>query len=200
MFRYLIVIAVVIAIGIFGLGFYLQPNDLAKCGKLPNTNVAGCQPVDAIVAVSGGDTDARVNWAVNLYKNGWAKKLIFSGAALDNSGPSNAEAMKSIAVNLGVDEGDIIVDETSTSTNQNAQNVNLIVKDNKFDKIILVTSGYHQRRAFLEFSRYNPGITIKNSPALIDKDWSAVWWTSINGWWFAGSEFIKVIGFYVLGI
>lgn len=198
MIRYVVALIIVAVFAVLGLSIFLQPNDITKCGKSPSDK-QGCSPVDAIVAVSGGDTSARVNWAVNLYKMGWAKTIIFSGAALDSSGPSNAEAMKRSAIDMGVSKNSILVDETSATTKQNAQNVSLIIKDHDYKSIILVTSGYHQKRAYLEFSKYNPGILIKNSPALIDRDWSPSWWTSVNGWWFAVGEFIKIIGFYLFG-
>ena len=68
-----------------GLHIYLQPNDLSSCEEAPVlTESAGkCQPADAVVAISGGDTNARTDKAISLYKNGWAKKIIFSGAAAD---------------------------------------------------------------------------------------------------------------------
>jgi len=42
-----------------------------------------------------------------LYKHDWAKLLIFSGAAADKTGPSNAEAMKRQALAAGIPSSDI---------------------------------------------------------------------------------------------
>ena len=84
----------VLAILAFGLSIYLQPNSFALCpyNNGEPTTREGCQPAGAIVAVSGGDTMARTKKAVEMYKNGWAPKIIFSGAAEDKGGPSNAAA------------------------------------------------------------------------------------------------------------
>lgn len=191
-------IIVIVALTIV-LSIYLQPDDLNKCGKTP-TITTGCQAVDAIVAVSGGDTDARTRMAIELYKNGWAKTLIFSGAAQDKTGPSNAAAMKTLAINDGVSESDIKLDEYSETTKQNAENTQTIFSQNSIKSVILVTSGYHQRRASLEFNKRSKDVIILNHPVLADKDWSWCWWISPYGWWLALSETFKVLAFYITGI
>jgi uncharacterized SAM-binding protein YcdF (DUF218 family) len=199
MIRHLIVTAVIFLAFIFGLSFYLQSDDLAKCDKSPSL-VVGCEVVDAIVAISGGDTNARTAEAIDLYKNGWAKQLVFSGAAEDQNSQSNAIAMKNIAVNAGVPESAIQIDEFAKNTQENAKNSNVIFNKLGAKKVILVTSGYHQRRAGLEFNRQSSGVKIINHPDVNDKDWSNLWWLSPNGWYLAMSEMVKIIVFYVTGI
>ncbi|MGB4420619.1 MAG: YdcF family protein [Candidatus Saccharimonadales bacterium] len=176
--------------------FYLQPNDFIGCDKKPG-GLPHCNTADAIVAVSGGDTKARALKAIDLYKNGWADKIIFSGAAKDKSGPSNAAAMKAIALEQGVEEGHILLDEFSETTQQNAKNTESIIKKNNIRTVILVTSGYHQRRANLEFSKYNEKVVVFNYPLNKDKDWSSHWWLTPNGWWLTLSELVKIVMFYV---
>ncbi len=199
MIRHLIALAVFVVLTIFGLSAYLQPDDLKDCDKTPSVN-SSCGVVDAIVAISGGDTDARADEAITLYKNGWSTKLVFSGAAEDKSGPSNAAVMKIRAINAGVPETAIFLDDNSESTKQNAENTQAIFAEHNIKTIILVTSGYHQRRANLEFNKYTQGVTILNHPTSTDKDWSFWWWASMRGWWLAGSEIAKIIAFYVVGV
>ncbi len=184
-------------IGILGLGIYLQPNDFVFCPMTDKpTSRDGCRAVDAIVAVSGGDTAARTNHAITLYKNEWAPLLIFSGAAQDKTGPSNALAMRKIAIEAGVPAMNILIEEDSANTQQNAENTNQLLDENDIKSVILVTSAYHQRRASLEFHRkLNDDVSIKNSPTY-DKDWSWFWWVTPRGWWLAGGEFVKIIAFY----
>lgn len=183
---------------IIGLSLYLQPNDFGFC-PMDEKPISrdGCKTVDAIVAVSGGDTAARTNHAIELYKNKWAPLLIFSGAAEDKSGPSNARAMYSIALEAGVPSKDILIEETSVNTRQNAQNTNQLLTYKNIKSVILVTSGYHQRRASLEFHKRidSSTIAIQNSPTW-DKDWSFWWWLTPRGWWLAVGEFFKIIAFY----
>jgi uncharacterized SAM-binding protein YcdF (DUF218 family) len=199
MIRYVIGILVIAAVVIIGLSLYLKVDDLSHCGASPGQE-ANCQAVDAIVAVSGGDTEARTMRAVELYKAGWSERLIFSGAAQDKSGPSNAAAMKSLAMGAGVPAEDIYLDEYSDTTQQNAENTQTIFSSNNIKSVVLVTSGYHQRRASLEFNKRASDVVILNHPTQTDKDWSIWWWTSLRGWWLALSEVAKIIIFYITSI
>lgn len=190
---------VALAIIIFGLSNYLAPNDLAECNDTPGS-VKPCQPADAIVAVSGGDTSARTREAIRLYQNGWAPKLIFSGAAQDKTGPSNAEAMRREARSVGVPDTDIITEELGATTKQNAEKTQDILERNNVSSVILVTSAYHQRRAGLEFTKRAAGtVTVYNHPVMTDNQWSALWWITPSGWYLAVGEFVKIMLFYVGG-
>lgn len=192
----LLIFLACVAAFIVGVSFYLQPNDLKICGAKPGV---GCEPADAIIVVSGGDTVARADEGIRLFKDGWADTLVFSGAAQDKSGPSNAEAMRKQAVADGVPANAILVDEDAVNTQQNAENTNSILSENEFKRVILVTSGYHQRRASLEFQKEakTAGVEIVNSPLMSDKDWGPFWWATPRGWWLAGGELVKVIAFYM---
>jgi len=195
MIRWLISIPILILVAIIGLSIYLQPDDLKGCKETVGVSES-CRKVDAIVAVSGGDTNARTDEAIRLYQNGWAKLLIFSGAAQDKTGPSNASAMRSRAVAAGVPESIIRLDEYSETTRQNAENSQTIFSDLGIKSIILVTSGYHQKRASLEFNRRTDGVKIVNHPVSRDRDWSAWWWTNPRGWSLATGELFKIIVFH----
>lgn len=181
---------------VIGLSLYLTPNDFASCEAHPSES-APCNKADAIVAVSGGDTAARTEEAIRLYQNEWAPKLVFSGAAQDKSGPSNAEAMRRQAIKAGVPSDDIIIEEESATTKQNAEKTGTIFTENDINSVILVTSAYHQRRASLEFeSRLEDNVTLRNHPVLQDNQWSGFWWLTPTGWYLAVGEFVKIIAFY----
>jgi len=164
----------------FGLGYYLSPqSELTK--------------VDAIVAISGGETSARAEEAIKLYQEGWATHLIFSGAAQDPSSPSNAQAMATEAIAAGVPASAIQLDETSVDTQQNAANVKTIVEADGYKSIILVTSPYHQRRAFILFHRALPQLVIVNHSAP-DQTWSrSRWWATSASRSLTISELQKVL-------
>jgi uncharacterized SAM-binding protein YcdF (DUF218 family) len=191
-----------VAMGLLFIAFiiaipsYLGPDDLGKCTE--PAAVGTCQVSDAIVVVSGGDTNARVQEGVALFKAGWGKQLIFSGAAADETGLSNALAMKKYAVKLGVSEAFISTEEFSRNTAENAQNTSRYIEQNNLSRIILVTSAYHQRRASLEFSR-SVGETVEviNHPVMRDRQWSAYWWATPVGWWLVIGELAKIGIFYV---
>jgi uncharacterized SAM-binding protein YcdF (DUF218 family) len=195
--KYLLLVFIGLVVFIItAISIYLSPNELKAC-KAP-TSIGACSRADAIVAVSGGDTGARASEAIKLYKQGWAPKLIFSGAAADVSGPSNARAMSRRAIEAGVPASAIIIEELSRTTAENALNTSRFIAEQNLNRIILVTSAYHQRRASLEFSSIlGPSVTIVNHPVPTDKQWVGFWWwTTARGWWLAGGELIKIIAFY----
>lgn len=181
---------------IWGVPRYLAPDDLANCVK---PVVGTCAAADAIVVVSGGDTNARVAEGVQLYKAGWAPKLIFSGAAADETGLSNALAMKKFAISIGASESIISTDEYAKTTAENARNTSRMIDQAGIKRVILVTSAYHERRASLEFARYlDPNVTLVRHPVSEDRQWSSLWWATPTGWWLAGGEIVKIISFYVM--
>lgn len=194
----LIIGIVTFVLVVIGLSVYLAPNDLAGCDTTPSEK-KGCEAADAIVAVSGGDTTARTREAIKLYQNGWASKLIFSGAALDKSGPSNAAVMRNEAKSAGVPEEDIIIEEYGETTKENAEKIQDILTTHDISSVIVVTSAYHQRRAGLEFSKISEGVTVRNHPVAQDKQWSSWWWATPLGWFLAVGEFVKIIAFYIGG-
>ena len=184
---------------VVAITFYLQPNDFMGCNERPIQGGDSCVKADAIVVVSGGDTNARTDEGIRLFKNGWADALVLAGAAQDKTGLSNAAAMRIQAVDAGVPSSAIYIDEFSETTEQNAENTQNIFTDQGFKEVILVTSGYHQRRTSLEFEKRAEGVTILNHPLIFDKDWSLWWALSPRGWWLAGGEIAKIGAFYVQG-
>jgi len=169
----------------YGLPYYLAPQDkLAK--------------VDAIVAVSGGETTSRTLGAVKLYDEGYAPIIIFSGAASDPDSVSNAAAMKNIAIKAGVPASAILVEEDSVDTYENAQNTARIIKNQNISSIILVTSPYHQRRASIEFQRaLGKDFTIINH-STSDENWRrSAWWKNTYSLNLTLSEFQKIVFLYL---
>jgi len=193
--RWLLLIPAFVVVLIVSISIYLQPNNFLGCATKPVEGTA-CDKADAIVVVSGGDTRARTDAGIELYKNGWADALVLSGAAFDKSGPSNAATMERQALEAGVPQSAIYIDEDAANTQQNAENTQSIFKSNDFTDVILVTSGYHQRRASLEFNKNAEGIAVRNYPVVNDKDWSWFWWLTPRGWWLAGGEVAKIIAFH----
>lgn len=188
----LLVIILFGLVATFALPLYLGPDDIAGC-DVP-TSSGRCQKVDAIIAVSGGDTAARADEAIRLYKSGWSELLIFSGAALDKSGPSNAKVMRTRAVEQGIPENSIVIDETSATTAENAANTAALAKDLQLRRVMLVTSAYHQRRASIQFNKaFGPDVVIVNHPVANDNQWSNWWWMTPYGWWLGIGEVMEIL-------
>lgn len=197
LFKLLLYVAtpiLLVAAVIFVIQTTLGTDDLKNCGSGPQAT-GDCQQVDAIVAISGGDTDARTQEAVKLFKQGWAPKLIFSGAAEDKKGSSNAAVMKQTAISSGVPASAIAIEEYGSDTAGNAAGVAKIVSDQGLESIILVTSPYHQRRAYMEFSNaLGAGVKIVNHPTPTDQYWvPETWWLNPYSWYLAGTELVKLM-------
>lgn len=173
-----ILIILVIALPLF-IGWYLSPQE-------------PIEKADAIVTVSGGDTNARIEKTVTLYKEGWAETVIFSGAAAEGD-ISNAEAMKNIAVKMGVPVSSILIEEESKTTAENAEFTSKIIRENEFQSIILVTSPYHQRRTYELFSdELGEEFKIINQSAL-DEEWRKKgWWETNVGRFLTAGELGKI--------
>jgi uncharacterized SAM-binding protein YcdF (DUF218 family) len=158
--------AISIVAVLVGVGHWLDVTDpLAKA--------------DAIVAISG-DTGARADTAIALWKQGYAPLLIFSGGSSDPESVASADLMKRTAVAAGVPANAIAVEGASATTEENAARVAELMKSRGLATAILVTSPYHQRRAAILFEREfgRAALTFRNHPA-DDPDWDPnLWWTS----------------------
>jgi uncharacterized SAM-binding protein YcdF (DUF218 family) len=183
------------------VGSVLTIDDLAQCPKSPDPSDSNCQKADAIVAISGGDTAARTETAIELYKLGWADRLIVSGAAADKNGPSNAEVMRQQALAAGVPDAAITTDAYSNDTAGNAADLSVIAKLQGLQRIVLVSSPYHQRRAEMEFQKVlGKNVTILSHPTPNDRYWPpSSWWLNPNGWYLAVVELVK-LGFVQVGL
>ena len=177
------IIAILIALGLvilipLAISFYLSPQD--KLGK-----------VDAIVVISGGDTDSRVKEGIALYRDSWAPKIIFSGAAASGE-VSNALAMARIAIRQGLPVDAILIEEEAKTTTENAINVAKLLKTNNYKSIILVTSPYHQRRAYSSFrTELGKDYLIINHSAK-DEAWRKKnWWENANARFLTFGEVLK---------
>lgn len=198
MIRWIAIAGTSLLVLILGISWFLAPDNLMQCSDVPS-NLEGCERADVIIAVSGGDTTARTQEAIDLYKNGWAPKLIFSGAAQDKSGPSNAAVMKRQATEQGVPEAAVTIEDQSETTKENAEKTRDILADKNIHSAIVVTSGYHMKRTILEFRERAPNVQFRAHPTIADSQWSSWWWLSPHGWYLALTEIVKVIVFYLGG-
>jgi uncharacterized SAM-binding protein YcdF (DUF218 family) len=135
------------------------------------------KPADVIVALSG-DTGARTETAVDLWKRQYAPLIIFAGASEDPSSVASGELMKRDAIALGVPDAAILVEPSSSTTEENAHQVASLMRTRGLATAILVTSPYHQRRASNLFTQeFAPAeLTFTNYPAR-DPQWDP------NTWW-----------------
>lgn len=135
------------------MAFTPLPNFLARPLIIPPKP----EKADAILVLSGGVypngslsyfTQERVVQGVALYKKGFAPKIIFSGGlSLGNRDQFDSDAMKRVAVELGVREEDILLENQSKNTFENLVNSKKIIEEKGFKKVLLVTSAIHTYRS-----------------------------------------------------
>ena len=106
---------------------------------------------DAIVLLEGDGFNRYIK-AADLYKNGYSKKIIFSGAITDyNYGSFPFKDILPKLLSSGVPEEAIIHEKKSKNTREQAVEVIDIAIKNNWGKIILVATHDHQYRAYLTF-------------------------------------------------
>ncbi len=135
---------------------------------------------DAIILLEG-DGYNRVFKAVELYKNGWAKKIVVSGNFNNPSGGSYpATLMKKKLLQLGIPAGDILIEDKSLNTREQAVEAIELVAEHKWRRILLVASPHHQYRAYLTFLKameeWGKKIEIINASAV------GLFWFTNNRW------------------
>ena len=132
---------------------------------------------DAIVVISGDEQLARFQEGLDLYRRGFGRYIVFSGAAYDN-GVSNADVMRRLAVDQGVPDSAILEEPLGEDTWGNAVYTREILEQHDLHSAILVTSPYHARRAKLSFDAAYAGSGIQLIVhAAPDSQWRKLsWW------------------------
>lgn len=103
----------------------------------------------------------RIETAFKMYNEGRVKKLILSGGSGGISNKNNqkiaeADIMKKILLEKGINEQDLILENTSNSTIENGINVANILNDLKEDihELMLISSEFHLKRCMAIMKKY----------------------------------------------
>ncbi len=113
------------------------------------------------VAGSSKAVEFRLPKAIQLYKEGRAGKILFSGGVVwDDTGRTEAQMLADKAMELGVPAQDILIESQSLHTKENVL-ASLMVLDrafylHKISRLLVVTSHYHMRRINLTLRTYMP--------------------------------------------
>ncbi len=127
---------------------------------------------DVIVVFGGGVGESgksglnyveRVKKGVELYKQGYAKKILFSVGDLMQI--KETRLMSLLAVDLGVAPRDILLEEKAGNTYENVLFSAAIMKKHHQRSVLLVTSPYHTLRAKLTFEKNEPDIHLTLIPS-----------------------------------
>lgn len=91
----------------------------------------------------------RINHAVELYREGQVKAIIFTGGLGPGDAISEGEAGRVYALSAGVPDSAIFVETISENTYQNLANAQKIIEAQGFGRVLLVSDPLHMRRAML---------------------------------------------------
>ncbi|MCB0697336.1 MAG: YdcF family protein [Chitinophagaceae bacterium] len=106
---------------------------------------------------------ARLNKAIELYKQGAAGKIIVTGAAVDNHFVES-EVMALYCIKHGIPGTDIYIESNAKNTYENARMVKGIMREKGYKNAIVVTSSFHKLRARQFFLKELKDVTVVAAP------------------------------------
>lgn len=91
----------------------------------------------------------RVNHAVDLYRSGRARKLIFTGGQGNQDEAAESVAARQYARQSGVPAGDILIEDRSHTTYENLLYAKQVANDEGLNKVLIVSDPLHMKRAMV---------------------------------------------------
>lgn len=167
-------------------------------------------PADAVMLLAGS--------AVQTERVGKAAELLLSQRApvvlITNDGTRGGWSRRRQArimmvdrtsdglVDAGVDESRIVrLPGMVRSTHDEALALRNYLQSHALSSVLVVTSGYHSRRALWVFRRVLADVDVRVDIAAVPPGWQTPspdrWWLSRRGWLSVGLEYVK-LGFYRL--
>jgi uncharacterized SAM-binding protein YcdF (DUF218 family) len=148
---------------------------------------------DAIVVLGGGTeilspprpiaeingAGDRVLYAAELYRQGKAPVILATGGRInwyEGAGSTAAGEMRQLLLFLGVPARDILLEEVSLNTYENAIYSAVLLQERQAQRILLVTSAMHMPRAYPLFVA--TGLEVIPAPTdyiLSEAEWQTLW-------------------------
>jgi len=89
----------------------------------------------------------RINHAINLYRKGRVRKLIFTGGQGNPGEPTEASAARDYALQSGVPASDILIEEKSHTTYENIIYAKELADAHEIHNVLIVSDPLHMKRA-----------------------------------------------------
>lgn len=128
-----------------------------------------CKAEAAIILGAGADEDGvspvfreRLHHGVMLYNDGYVKKLIITGGVGEGNEHSDAYIGMQYVIGEGVPAEDILIEETSTITEENLENAAAIMDEEGLSDALIVSDPLHMKRAMLMAA--DKGLEAHSSP------------------------------------
>jgi len=137
---------------------------------------------------------ARMNRAIDLYRDGYAPYLILSGG-LGRYPPEEAEVMRRLALEAGIPQEVLLLDKEAHSTWESIVKTEEILEEKGWGSVLIVSDPFHIYRALL--MAQDAGLVAYGSPALDSPTYTvparrafytsrevlALWWYLIQRLW-----------------
>ena len=151
--------------------------------KHPQQDIQDIVAHDAIIVLGGGIRlpsapakhtqiglgTERLWYAVRLYRNGKANKIILAGGNVFVQPGLRSEAFyaSELLQEWGIPRSAILIEPRSRNTQQNKNNIQSLIVKNGISSALLVTSALHMPRAFSIFSELPIAITPASTDILV---------------------------------
>lgn len=116
----------------------------------------------------GPSVRARVEHAMELYRQGWAPVLVFTGGP-GASGPVEAECARDYAVQHGIPPEACFLEDRSHSTRENFFYARRVMRAHGWSKCLVVTDPFHSERAVTIARRF--GLDAYPAPSFLGPAW-----------------------------
>ena len=124
----------------------------------------GIIPMSANGHVPTVNAESRILKTIILYQK-YPKPILISGGTPLQNYISESKVYKDILIDSGIPEIDIIEENKSNTTKENAQFISNLIIDKNIKSIILITSASHMKRSLNIFKQYLPNIRIIPCPS-----------------------------------
>jgi uncharacterized SAM-binding protein YcdF (DUF218 family) len=130
--------------------FFLLYEQVERAGAVDETRPADVAIVLGAAVERGGRPSpslrVRTQHAIELYRAGRVKTLFFTGG-LGRNAPTEAEAMRRLALAAGVPDTALVLDETATSTQESINAALREARARGWETVLVVTEPFHTLRA-----------------------------------------------------
>jgi uncharacterized SAM-binding protein YcdF (DUF218 family) len=181
---------------IAGIGFsftLLSALAILHAGRFLEAPASAPVKADVLVAL-GGESGDRVLTGANLFRDGFAPRILITG--LDTSPPGVRPAYlhwrAQVLADQGVPLDRIIGDAHSTNSWEEAVNTRRTMEANGWRRVLVVSDPYHMRRLSLAWARAFRDSGLSYSLVAT----SPQWWDS-DGWWHDERSALVVINEYI---
>jgi len=150
---------------------------------------------DVIHVIAGPDD--RTDYAIQLYKQGYAKRILFTGGWCTEHNYYHGQHGRERALEQGVPPEAIVSDESPvTSTYAEVERLKALIEVDPaaIQSVISVSDPYHMRRARWTYRRVlGKGIRVQMAPIpFASSTYSRYWWTDPASRQYVKEEYLKL--------